>query len=206
MIALLVLLATEPRLTFGVPSLGVVRAVVPERPGHEDGRRRVLFESSSGASLGDFTFDIRGSASQVDLRVLPDSGRGPIVLAVAHMPGADGVRIQAALFGPKEGRIRPLLPLVVSLEAEDGMCVGDLGLHETTGVAAIRAVFGGECFLCWPKKFEALVFQWEGTRLKYLETLRTHGRHPSWKEASYEMGLHCQDEITPTVFPANGPQ
>jgi hypothetical protein len=198
---LLMFLVATPSLTLEVPSLGIVSAFVYGRGADDGGPQRVVFKSSPGVVLGDFTLNIGDSPTQVDLRALPPDGvLGPLVVAVAHMLGADGVRIRVALFGFEGGRVRSLLPLVVNLEAEDGLCVGDLGPQQPTGAAAIRAVFGGECFLCWPKRFEAVLFTWDGARLSRVRTLRTRRRHESWERAARELGLDCKDEVSPTVF------
>jgi hypothetical protein len=195
-------MAPPERLVLDVPTVGSVRATVREVAGDEGGPARLVFRGPAGESLGDFTFDVgRGSHTHLDVRRidLPDLP-DPLVIGVAHMLGADGVRIQVSLFGLQGQRIRALLPLVINLEAEDGICVGSLGPGQPIGVAAIRSVAGDECFVCWPKRCEALLFRWTGATFGYLETRKTTRRYKSWDLAAAEVGLVCKDEVGPTVF------
>ena len=136
--------ASSPVLSFEVTGLGTVSASTFEPIGDDGGPARLVFRGPAREVIGDFTFDVgRGSHTSLSLTTIDAEGMPtPLVIAVADMMGADGVRIQAALFAVQGRQVRPLLPAVFDLEAEDGMCAGALGPGLPLGAAAIRSLSG----------------------------------------------------------------
>jgi hypothetical protein len=166
-----------------------------------------VFKSDSRHILGDFTLGFYGFAAQVKLRIREVSGlTDPLVLAVFTAPGADGERIETALFAIREGRVVPLLPLVLNLEMEDALCLREASGSKAASVVAIRSFTGDQCFVCWPKLYQASSFEWDGRQFKYSSDRRTRAKYDSWKPAAKELGLACTDEVDAALNTGKDPR
>ncbi len=128
------------------------------------------------------------ASSHIRLASLTASGLPePLILAMATEEGRRGS--ETAILGESQGTLRELMH--VRTGSDDALCVGDLGAGKPPGAALFRvaeAEAGGH-------RFEVTRYAWTGWELRQVETLRSLRRYPTWRTASWELGLSCKDVL-----------
>jgi len=123
----------------------------------------------------------------------------PLILLVVDGPAADGVWIDASLYGDRNGRIATMLDLSAIRHIQDGLCIGKLNASSEAGIAVGEQLVGNEAAMA-PHRYRATLFTWKDGAFSKTATVETRQAYHAFEDAQRELGLQCKDRLTAIVL------
>lgn len=121
---------------------------------------------------------------------------GQLLVVVAVGPGGSDTHFETAILRTVPGK--PPEELIERLEAttQNAICAGQFG--GIPGVVLIEFLWEDEAHY-QPHRYQAILYRWNGARFTKRSQWETRQKHPSWREASRELGLRCSTNFVEHV-------
>jgi len=163
----------------------------------------IVFRTASGEEASRDCFPVTSAAGgqgvalrSYQLQSIPS----PILVAVGHQVGADGVNTEVALYSVDGGKVKGLWVAPRSFRySQEGLCFGSLGGKHGPGFTELRVIEGDEGVL-GAHAYRAVQTRLSHGRLDEVRILTTRSKHIEATEAANELGLDCTELISETVL------
>jgi hypothetical protein len=194
-----VVLGADHHAFLSIPKIGNVKisahAATPQRTSPPF----LTFETGGGKFLTRIEFALQGTdeyPSVLRFKVLHQkSDPNPLIVAVASTPGVSALIFETAILGFVNGKISELMTAHIESQGLNGLCFGVFGKYRSLGFVYFDFLQAdGEAHYD-PHHYEAQLYEWRSNKFVQVSSKRTKRKYPYWKEASVELGYHCQYDL-----------
>jgi|MudIll2142460700_1097286.scaffolds.fasta_scaffold52083_1 hypothetical protein len=187
-----------------IPKIGtvIIRSHIDKSPSLSS--PFLTIENAEGKMLKRIDFELKGVnalilyPSLLNFKVVyPEKESSPIVVAVASSPGGSDIHFETTLIGFLNGKIVELTPNHIESSSQDALCLENLGAGRPIGLVFFNFLWEEAHYD--PHRYEAILYEWSGTKLDKISVKQTKERQKDWKGAAAELGYHCGEDLIRTT-------
>jgi hypothetical protein len=200
--------ANDQQASILIPKIGavIIRSHIDKSPSLSS--PFLTIENAEGKMLKRIDFELKGVGidavtlypSLLNFKVVyPEKESNSIIIAVASSIGGSDIHFETTLIGILEGKIVELTPKHIESSSQDALCLENLGAGRPIGLVFFNFLWEEAHYD--PHRYEAILYEWSGTKLNKISMKQTKKRHKDWKGAAAELGYHCGEDLIRTTNP-----